>query len=516
VSEAAAGRSDGTAARAPVTVPPPREVSDDQSAVPYVEALRAHAARSPARYNVPGHQAILDDNRALADAFGEQALVMDIPPIIDGIDAGARPTPFERSQQLAAHAWGARRTWFLANGASSANHAICIALRHICKSVVVQRNVHTSTVDGLIASGLVPTFAVPEVDERLGIAHCLTPAELERALREAPDARAAIVVSPTYYGFSADLAGLREVTARHGVALVVDEAWGAHFAFSRRLPPSALSQGADLVVSSTHKMLGSLTQSAMLHAGSSVVLDDVTIDRAVSLLESTSPSALLAGSLDIARRRAAIEGEALLTRAITAAAAIRLSIDSIPGLSTLAGDQIGSFGIAGFDPLRITIDASGSRRGGGEINRRLNHAHGVFLELVSERVLVAILGMGARDVDGGRLIGGLRETLSKLEPDDGLSEGEFGLPPSGELQMSPRDAFFAPTVAVPAAQAQGHVAAETLAVYPPGIPNVLPGERISSANLDHILAAHARGLTVRGPANRTLETIRVVAGSSPC
>jgi len=484
-----------------------------QEDTPYADALVAYARRSPGRYNVPGHKAAASINPALAEVFGERALIMDIPPIIDGIDAGEEPSPFELSQQLAAEAWGARRTWFLFNGASAANHAICMALRHFGRDVVVQRNVHTSTIDGLIASGLRPTFAFPEVDARVGIAHCLRPEELDRALREAQTAHAAIVVSPTYYGFSADLAGLREVARSHGVTLVVDEAWGAHFAFSPRLPQDALSAGADLVVSSTHKMLGSLTQSAMLHSGRDGEIDDATIDRAVSLLESTSPSAILAGSLDLARRRAAVEGEALLRATIDAAAVIRQSIEAIPGLATLDDRQIGSFGIAGFDPLRVTIDLSGSGRDARLVNRRLNDKHAVFLELISERALVAILGIGEGVGDAQRLVAGLRESLSVLEPSP--SGRSFALPHPGLLRVTPRAAYFSPTTAIDASHAEGRIAAETLAVYPPGVPNVLPGEVITAQNLEHVLRAHAGGLTVRGPADRSLRTIRVIATPHP-
>lgn len=483
---------------------------ESQQNAPYVDALVDHARRSPGRYNVPGHKAAGSINAALAEVFGERALAMDIPPIVDGVDAGAAPTPLERSQRLAAAAWRARRTWFLANGASAANHAICLALRHYGRDVVVQRNMHTSTIDGLIASGLHPTFALPEVDVRLGMAHCLRPEELDRALTQAATARAAIVVSPTYFGFSADLAGLREVADRHGVALIVDEAWGAHFAFSPLLPQDAVSAGADLVVSSTHKMLGSLTQSAMLHSGPHCALDDAVIDRAVSLLESTSPSALLAGSLDLARRRAATEGEALLEQTIEAAAVIRREVDSIPGLTALDERQIGSFGVAGFDPLRVTIDLTGSGRDGREINHRLNDTHDVFLELISEPVLVAILGMGEGVADADRLLAGLRESLEAVEPAASVGRA-FGLPDPGRLQITPRDAYFSPTTALKASCAQGRIAAETLSVYPPGIPNIMPGEVITEENLEHILRAHAGGLTVRGPADRSLQTIRVVA-----
>ena len=199
--------------------------------------------------------------------LGPAALAHDIPALTWGIDIGPTPTPFERAQRLAAGAWGARRAWFLVNGASQGNLAAGLALAHLGDEVVLQRNGHSSTIDSLVLSGMRPTFVSPEIDEELGIAHCLLPEKLDRALADAPGAVAAWIVSPTYFGACADVRALAEVAHGRGVPLVVDEAWGAHLAFSPLLPEHALAAGADLVISSTHKMVGSMGQSAMLHLG---------------------------------------------------------------------------------------------------------------------------------------------------------------------------------------------------------------------------------------------------------
>src|SRR5438132_3940919 len=229
---------------------------------PYLDALRAYAERDPGRFHVPGHKGGDAADPTMREAFGARALRMDIPALTQGIDAGPAPTPFQQAQELAAEAWGARRTWFLINGASQGNHAACLTLAQGGERVVVQRNVHSSTVDGLVISGLRPTFVAPELDPELGIAHCLTAGALDRALAQTPGARGAMVVSPTYFGAVADVRALSEVAHGYGVPLVVDEAWGAHLAFHDELPEHALSAGADLVVSSTHKIIGSFTQSA--------------------------------------------------------------------------------------------------------------------------------------------------------------------------------------------------------------------------------------------------------------
>ncbi len=203
---------------------------------------------------------------------------------------GEEPTPFHAAQQLAAEAWGASRTWWLVNGASQGNHVALLALGHSGHRVVTQRNAHSSTIDALVMSGLRPTFVAPELDPELHIAHCMTPEALDEALREAPEAVGATVVSPTYFGAVADVAGSGRGGARHGVPLIVDEAWGAHLPFHEDLPAHALSLGADLVISSTHKIVGSLTQSAMIHLGHGDLISEGVVDRCVTLVESTSPN----------------------------------------------------------------------------------------------------------------------------------------------------------------------------------------------------------------------------------
>ena len=274
---------------------------DEQPTAPYLDAVVAYAFRGPGRYHVPGHKGGAGADPGLRKAIGLEALAADIPQDIHGIDLGPSPTPYDRAEQLAAEAFGASRSWFLTNGATQGNHTLCLALAPLGTRIVTQRNSHASIVDGLVLSGGLPSFVAPEYDAELGITHCVTPGALEAALREAPDARAAFIVSPTYFGMAADVAALAEVAHRAGVPLVVDQSWGPHFGFHDALPPTALSQGADAMLTSTHKIAGSLTQSAMLHVGHTDRIDAGAVGRALRLLRSTSPSSLLIASLDGAR-----------------------------------------------------------------------------------------------------------------------------------------------------------------------------------------------------------------------
>jgi lysine decarboxylase len=485
----------------------------DQRSAPYLDALRAYAARDPGRFHVPGHAGGPGADPSLVQALGTSALELDIPALTYGIDAGPTPTPFQLAQQMAAEAWGARRTWFLINGASQGNHAASIALAQAGEHVVVQRNAHSSAVDGLVLSGMRPTFAAPALDAELGIAHCLEPDELERALSATPNAIGAIVVSPTYFGAVANVRALAEVAHRFEVPLVVDEAWGAHLAFHESLPEGALSSGADLVISSTHKLAGSLTQSAMLHLGRGAngLLDEHIVDRAVTLVESTSPSALLSGSLDAARRHAATDGRALLTDTIAALADARAAIRELSGLDVLDERLVGRPGVHDYDPLRLAVDVRGTGASGYELADVMREQDDINLELAGENVIVAVFGMGrGADRRAARLVAGLEHAVERLGSAPVVQRPKFAPPPPwGPLELSPREAFLGGQEVVPLENAVGRIAAESLAAYPPGIPNVLPGERLTAETLDYIQATLELGGTLRGASDRSLRTARV-------
>jgi lysine decarboxylase len=461
---------------------------------------------------VPGHKGGAGADDGLIEAIGQRALALDVPALTYGIDLGPEPTAFEEAQRLAAEAWGASRTWFLVNGASQGNLSAGLALAHQGDEVVVQRNAHSSTIDSLVYSGLRPTFVSPEIDPELGIAHCLTPEALDVALAATPGAAGAWVISPTYFGAAADMRGLADVAHAHGVALIADEAWGAHMAFHEGLPEHALAAGADLVISSTHKIVGSLTQSAMLHLGHDARIGADTVDRAVTLTESTSPNSLLFASLDAARRQAAVAGHDLLERTMAALAVARGEIREIEGVDVLDERLVGRPGVHGYDPLRLAVDVRGLDATGYELAVLLRDIDDINLELYGQNVIVAVFGMGERSMpEAARLVHALREAARRVGIDPHGEHASFAAPPPwGELAMTPREAFLGRQEVVPAEDAVGRIAAESLATYPPGIPNVLPGERLTAETLAYIRGTLELGGSIRGASDRQLRTVRVV------
>jgi len=363
----------------------------------------------------------------------------------------------------------------------------------------------------MILAGLEPTFVAPAVDADLDIAHCVTPDALDHALAASGDPVGAMVVSPTYFGAVADVAGLAEVAHARGVPLLVDEAWGAHLRFSDRLPASALECGADLVLSSVHKLVGSLTQSAILHLGGTGRIDEQVIDRSVTLTESTSPSALLAGSLDAARRHAAVDGPELLAETVAGLDRARQEIREIPGLDVLDERLAEQPGVYAYDPLRLCVDVRGTGVTGLRMAALLRELDDMYVELASETVIVAAFGMAEAGDSGARLAAALRHALAELGEREHQPAQPFAQPPPwGPLELSPREAFLAAQEAVPLGESAGRIAAESLAAYPPGVPNVLPGERISTETVEFIRDTLSHGGTLRGAVDRTLETVRVV------
>ncbi len=486
----------------------------EQPTAPYLDAVVAYGFRGPGRFHVPGHKGGPGADPGLRHALGDDALAVDVPQDIRGIDIGPTPTPYERAETLAAQAYGARRTWFLTNGATQGNHALALALAPLGTRVVAQRNAHASLVDGLVLSGGLPHFVAPAYDEELGMAHGVTPDALREALTDAPDAKAAFIVSPTYYGMVADVAACAEVAHDAGVPLVVDQAWGPHFGFHPDLPAGALQLGADAVLTSTHKIVGSLTQSAMLHVADTGRVDADRVARAIRLLRSTSPSSLLLASLDAARRQLAVHGEALLHETLAGSRRLREKLASVDGLAVVGEEQVGRPGVADWDPLRVVIDVRGTGRTGYEVADALRQSYDVQIELATQATLVLVLGMFQPEADLVRVGGDIEETVKRLVQEPAPTPGEAITRPTSALRydvaVPPRDAFLGESELVAVDDAVGRISCESIAGYPPGIPALLPGERITAEAVTYLRELRASGARLHGASDPEFRTINVL------
>ena len=478
---------------------------------PYAEALLRHAARRPRSFMVPGHGATGDDFAAGQAAFlGERTLTVDVTQLLDGIDLGA-DSPRHRAQELAAEAWGARRTWFLTNGSSQGNRLAAIAISQLGDGMVVQRSAHSSIIDGLVLTGLRPSYVIPGIDARNGIAHGVTPASVTQAIADHGGAVAAVyVVSPSYFGAVADIPTIAQVVHDAGAALIVDGAWGAHFGFHPDLPESPVRQGADMVIMSTHKMASSLHQSALLHLGDTPLADalEPALDRAYRMTASTSESSLLLGSIDVARRDLQ-HGGADIGEALRDLDAARHRIQTEGGISLIEDTFSAYPDIVALDPFRVPIDVSRLGMNAQALRLALARGQGLWVEMATQTTLVPMLGAGKRtsfDALIDALVALAREGHPPYLPD---SPGE--LPSPGAVHLTPRDAFYAPSTIIPAEAAIGRISADALAAYPPGIPNILPGEEITAAARGFLQSiAASPGGYVRGALDDTVSHMRVL------
>ena len=505
--------------------PDPEPQPVEQPTAPYLEAVAAYGLRGSTRFHVPGHKGGEGADPGLRAALGEAALLLDVPQDIEGIDLGPSPTPYQRAERLAAQAYGADHCWFLTNGATQGNHALSLALAGPGTRVLLQRNSHASMIDGLVLSGGLPRFVSPEYDAELGIAHGVTPEALEAALAQGGPYAAAFIVSPTYYGMAADVAGCAAVSHSAGVPLVVDCAWGAHFGFHAALPRSPLELGADVMLASTHKIVGSLTQSAMLlvkNDPDSPRIDVGAVSRAIRLVRSTSPNALLMASLDAARRQLAVHGELLLDRTIQVAARAREAIEQIPGCAIVGEQWVGRPGIADWDPLRIVIDVRGAGLTGYEVASALRASYDIHVELATHSTVVLVLGIGQPVEQLDRVAHDLAETVKRITPSDAPGSGRarpdpgssvLNLPPAElgpDPAVPPREAFLGPSEAVPVEQAVGRISTEAIAGYPPGVPTLLPGERVTADVVRYLQALVGAGARLHGAADPSFRTLRVL------
>jgi arginine decarboxylase len=482
------------------------ERSLDQSQTPYADAVKAYAENNFVRLHVPGHGADLAAHPRLTDWFGGELLRRDVPPLIDGIDQGATPTPLQQAARLAADAWGAHKSWLLTNGSSKGNLVTVLALSSLGWDIVAQRSMHSSVMDGMVLGELTGHWVQPVVDTQLGAAHGVTPESLATALDAQPEAVAAYVVTPSYFGAVADVAGLAAVAHARDKILVVDEAWGAHFGFHPDLPTNALRLGADLVISSVHKLGGSLTQSGLLHLGKGPYSEMLTplVDRSFRSMQSTSSSSLLMASVDLVRADLAT-GQARIQRSLDAAAQMRDGIQAAGRFEELSARFMASPDVVAIDPLRVVVNTRVGGISGHQARQILFEEHHVHCEMATDSAVVAVIGAGAAP-NVERVVAAFAAL-----PDCGESPNpEIVLPEPGTQKVSMREAYFADAELVNWRSAIGRVSVDSLAAYPPGIPNVLPGEVLTEQVVEFLRSTAASPFGhVRGGAVPNLDQFRV-------
>ncbi len=408
---------------------------------------------------------------------------------LEGLDNLHHPTgPIAAAQALAASAWGAERSWFLVNGSTVGLHAMLLATVGPGDAILLPRNCHQSVVHALVLSGGRPVFVRPEWDEDHQLAHGIALADIEAALDRDPAIKAVLLNHPTYFGTTGRTREIAEAVHRRGLPLLVDAAHGAHFRFHPDLPECAVACGADLVVHSAHKTLPAFTQAALLHHQGSLV-DSTRVERALAILQSTSPSYLLMLSLDCARAQMETHGRALLERTLAHARRLRNTVP-FPCLSAPAEY---------WDPTRLVIDVR-PRGWTGYTAEAWLLERGIRPELATREQLVFILNTAHTEADIARL----EEALTALFAAGGKAvlPCDTGLPALPCFRYTPREAFERPCRSIPLLQAVGFVSAQTVSAYPPGIAVLFPGEQVSAEAVAYLQMVLASGGELVGPDDR--------------
>ncbi len=474
----------------------------DQTKTPLIDALKNFDKISPAYFCIPSHHRGKGASSSFTEVFGKTVLKYDLTetPLTD--DLHEADGAIKEAESLASELFGSDRTFFLVNGTTCANEAMIISSVCEGEKILVARNCHKSVLMGLIISGASPVYIEPEISGVFSAFGSISPEKVKLAFKNHPDIKAFILTSPTYYGIGSDLQKIADICHSHGALLLVDEAHGSHFAFSDKLPKTALSCGADMVSQSTHKTLNSMTQSSMLHVKGSLV-DISKVDAALKIVQSTSPSYILMASLDAARQNAALNGRTAVCRMLDITSYIRSTLSSIDGVS--CPENVDGNEVFSFDKTRIVFSVKGIS--GFYLSEILFEKYNICCEMADNYNVVSIIGSSDSYEDADRLINAVKEIAATVN--SGKIK-EFSLPHRPPMAMTPRKAFFAKSTRTNFKDSVGKVSAEMIAPYPPGIPVIYPGEVITEEIYEFISEAIKDGRHIHGFSDKSMETIKII------
>ncbi|TDA67442.1 MAG: aminotransferase class I/II-fold pyridoxal phosphate-dependent enzyme [Clostridia bacterium] len=478
-----------------------------QNKAPLFTAVKNYVAAGIVPFHVPGHK----QGRGLPafrEYVGEATMAMDLTclPYIDNL---CNPSGvIKEAEALAAEAFGADHAFFLVNGTTSGIQAMILTVCQPGDKIIVPRNAHKSVLGGLIISGACPVYVNPEVNHEFGISMGITPEAVEWALQQHPDARAVLVIHPNYYGTTSDLAGIVRVSHSFGVPVLVDEAHGGHFGFHPDLPPSAMEVGADMVASSTHKLLGSLTQSSMLLLREGLISPS-RLKAVLNLTQTTSPSYLLLCSLDAARQQMATSGRELLDQVLARAAWVRQELSCIPGINLLDTSVAGTAGCKELDLTKIVVNVRNLGISGYQMESILRQQYRLQVELADLYNVLNLITIGDT-WDTVKLLVEAIKDIASLGFDQKLVKLTPHLPRLPQVSVLPREAFYGETVTVPLSEAAGETSGEIITAYPPGIPLICPGETITQEIIDYICFLKKENADLQGLEDETFEQIKVL------
>ena len=477
----------------------------DQTKVPVCDALKRVRDSGMVHFDVPGHKGGRG-NKALRDFFGSDCIRSDMNSM-KALDNLCHPVSVIReAEELAADAFGADYAFLMVGGASSCVEAMVMTACKAGEKIIMPRNVHRSAINALVICGAVPVYVDPGVNRRLGIPLGMSVEGVKKAIEQNPDAKAVLVNNPTYYGVCSDLPEIIKIAHEHGMLVLCDEAHGTHFYFSDLLPPGGMQLGADMAACSMHKTGGSFTQSAFLLCGKGV--NPGYVRQIINLTQTTSGSYLLLCSLDMARRNLALNGKAMMERTIEQADYAREEINALGGYYDFGSEIVDGEYCCAFDTTKLSVHTRDIGLAGVEVYDLLRDEYDIQLEFGDIGNFLAIVTAGDRDLEIERLISALSE-IKRLYSGDltGMLDHEYINP---LVEMTPQAAFYSEKVSLPIEESAGRISTESVMCYPPGIPILAPGERITDEILRYIAYAKEKGCFMTGTEDMNISRINVV------
>lgn len=477
----------------------------NQERAPIYEALEEFRQNRIVHFDVPGHKRGRG-NPELIRLLGQQCVGIDVNSM-KPLDNLCHPVSVIReAEEMAAEAFGAAYAFLMVGGTTSSVQSMVLSACKRGEKIILPRNVHRSVINALVLNGATPIYVNPDMDSRLGIALGMRVSQVEKTIRENPDAVAVLVNNPTYYGICSDLRSIVKVAHAGGMKVLVDEAHGTHFYFGENMPVSAMAAGADMASVSMHKSGGSLTQSSFLLTGPA--MHPGYVRQIINLTQTTSASYLLLASLDISRRNLALRGKKEFRKVTALAEYAREEINRIGGYYAYTSELINGDSIFDFDKTKLTINTLEIGLAGIEVYDILRDEYDIQMELGDIANVLAYISIGDRERDIERLIGAMVEIKRKYGRDNtGMFTQEYIEP---KVAVSPQNAFYAEKESLSLLETEGRICSEFVMCYPPGIPILAPGEEITKDILEYISYAKEKGCSMTGPEDPGIERLNVL------
>ena len=478
----------------------------DQRRAPIYEALERFRQMRVVPFDVPGHKRGRG-NPELTAFLGQQCVGVDVNSM-KPLDNLCHPVSVIReAEELAADAFGAAHAFLMVGGTTSSVQSMVLTACKRGDEIILPRNVHRSVLNALVLCGAVPVYVNPEVDKRLGISLGMKREQVAKAIKEHPNAVAVLVNNPTYYGICSDLRAIVKMAHDAGMLCLADEAHGTHFYFGGGLPVSAMAAGADMASVSMHKSGGSLTQSSLLLIGPNV--HPGYVRQIINLTQTTSGSYLLMSSLDISRRNLALRGRQVFHQVADIAEYAREEINAVGGYYAFGKELCNGDSVFDFDTTKLSVHTLDIGLAGIEVYDILRDEYDIQIEFGDIGNILAYLSIGDRPQEVERLVSALAEIKRRYRTDgSGLLSQEYIDP---VVAASPQEAFYAPKKSLPLRETEGMVCSEFVMCYPPGIPILAPGERITKEILNYIEYAKAKGCSMTGPEDPEILHLNVLA-----